>query len=184
MNIEYSLSRDAKRQTHHAQTHHAQTRRRGQSLVGLLIVIVIGVAIYMMFLGPRKGNNGERQSSVLKKSMDKAEDVNTTNNLLQIQQGISMFKSENERFPTSLDEFRASTYGSGYPSEMFVDSVSKQPLNYDATTGQVSSPTGGLPGVAGSAPRDSNPGRVNLDGVPGAGTAPQSAPSEPQLPDN
>lgn len=155
MNIEYSSRKK-------------NTRRSGQSLIGLLVVVVIGVAIYMLFLGPRKGTNGERQSSVLKKSMDRAEDVNTTNNLLQIQQGISMFKSENERYPVSLDEFKKSTFGSGYPSEMFVDSVSKKPLNYDPQTGQVSSPTGGLPGVPGSAPRNNNPGGVDLSGVPGA----------------
>ena len=163
MNIEYSLSRQAK-----LRNAKRQMRRSGQSLVGLLVVIVIGIAIYMMFLGLRRGSNGERQSSVFKKSLDKAEDVNTTNNLLQIQQGINMFKSENERNPTSLDEFKTSTFGQGYPPEMFVDSVSKQPLNYDAQTGQVSSPTGGLPGVAGSAPRNSNPGDVDLSGVPGA----------------
>ena len=131
-------------------------RRSGQSLVGLLIVVVIGIAIYLMFLGPRRGSDGERQSSVLKKSLDRAEDVTTTSNLSQIQTGINLFKAENERFPTSLDEFKTSTFGSGYPSEMFVDSVSKQPFNYDAQTGQVSSPTGGLPGVASSAPRSTD----------------------------
>lgn len=178
MNIEYSKSGKSR----------CDSRRNGQSLIGLLVVVVIGIAIYMMFLGPRRGTNGERQSSILKKSMDKAEDVNTTNNLLQIQQGINMFKSENERFPTSLDEFKNSTFGSGYPAEMFRDSVSKQPLNYDAQTGQVSSPTGGLPGVAGSAPRNADgtrgPGGVNLDGVPGAGSSTQSAPQEPPIPEN
>ena len=167
--IEYSLS--PKALSHQALSHQAlsrKSRRSGQSLVGLLVVIVIGIAIYMMFLGPRRGTNGERQSSVLAKSMTKAEDVNTTNNLSQIQTGINLFKAENERFPTSLDEFRASTLGSGYPAEMFVDSVSKQPLNYDAQTGQVSSATGGLPGAPGSAPRNTNPGGVDLSGVPGA----------------
>jgi hypothetical protein len=155
MNIEYSLRKK-------------NTRRSGQSLVGLLVVIVIGIAIYMLFLGPRKGTDGERKSSVLKKSLDRAEDVNTTNNLVQIQTGINMFKAENERYPASLDEFKKSTFGSGYPAEMFVDSVSKQPFNYDPQTGQVSSPTGGLPGAPGSAPRNSNPGGVDLSGVPGA----------------
>lgn len=174
MKIEYSNHKKARR----------NSRRNGQSLIGLLIVVVVGIALYMLFLGPRRGTNGETKSSILKKSMDKAEDVNTTNNLLQIQQGINMFKSENERFPTSLDEFKASTFGQGYPAEMFVDSVSKRPLNYDAQSGQVSSPTGGLTGAPGSAPRNTNPGGVDLSSVPGANSTAPSAPQEPPIPDN
>lgn len=145
------------------------SRRRGQSLIGILIVMLIAIGIYMMYLGKRRGENGEEKQSILKQSMDKGSDVNTTSNILQIQQAVELYKNDNDgKVPASLDELKNSAYGKGYPAEMWVDSVSKQPLYYDPQSGRVSSATGGLPGVAGSAPRNANEGRGNdLPGIPG-----------------
>lgn len=157
--IEYSKSR--------------HSRRSGQSMIGLLIVMLIAIGIYMLYLGQRKGENGETKSSVLKQSMDKGSDVNTTSNIMQIQQAVEMYKNDNDgKVPASLDELKNSSYGKGYPAEMWYDSVSKQPLNYDPQTGRVSSPTGGLKGAPGSAGTTSGttPGGVDLSGVPGANT--------------
>ena len=128
------------------------SRRSGQSLVGLLVVIVIIMCLYLLFLGKRTGPNGETKASVLKQSLNKGEDVNTTSNILQIQGAVEMYKNDNDgRVPASLDELKNSAFGKGYPAEMWVDSVSKQPLDYDPQTGRVSSATGGLKGVPGSA---------------------------------
>ena len=179
--IEYSIfhkSRCAPRcAPHHAprralsRTH----RRRGQSLIGLLVVVLIVIGLYLLFLGRRTGENGETKVSVLKQSMNKGEDVATSSHILQIQQAVEMYKNDNDgRPPASLDELKNSTYGKAYPAEMWIDSVSKQPLQYDPRSGRVSSPTGGLkgvPGSAGTAPpaSDAAPGGIDLSRVPGAG---------------
>ena len=169
--IEYSILRTSRRAHRTAPPTH---RRRGQSLVGLLVVMVIVIGLYMLFLGKRTGENGETKASVLVQSMEKGSDVATTNNIMQIQQAVEMYKNDNDgKPPASLDELKNSAYGKGYPAEMWVDAVSKRPLNYDPQTGRISSPTGGLPGAPGSAgttppASDMAPGGIDLSGVPGA----------------
>jgi len=170
--IEYSILHRSRRTPYRAVSR--LHRRRGQSLIGLLVVMLILIGLYMLFLGKRKGENGETKVSVLKQSMDKGEDVKTSSNILQIQQAVEMYKNDNDgKPPASLDELRNSSYGKGYPSEMWFDAVSKQPLQLNPQTGRVSSPTGGLkgvPGSAGTAPpaSDAAPGGVDLSRVPGA----------------
>lgn len=170
--IEYSILHPPRRASHRAVSR--LHRRRGQSLIGLLVVMLILIGLYMLFLGKRKGENGETKVSVLKQSMNKGEDVETSSNIAQIQQAVEMYKNDNDgKPPSSLDELKNSSYGRGYPAEMWVDSVSKQPLQYNPQTGRVSSPTGGLkgvPGSAGTAPpaSDATPGGVDLSRVPGA----------------
>ena len=159
----------------------ARSRHSGQSLIGLLVVVVILIGLYMLYLGKRTGENGETKASVLKQSMDKGEDVNTTANILQIQQAVEMYKNDNDgKVPASLNDLKNSTYGKGYPPEMWIDSVSKQPLSYDPQTGRVSSPTGGLKGVPGSA--GTKVDGVDLSGVPGAGSSTGNAPVDPSAP--
>ncbi len=170
--IEYSILHRSRRTPRRAVSR--MHRRRGQSLIGLLVVMLILIGLYMLFLGKRKGENGETKVSVLKQSMNKGEDVATSSNIAQIQQAVEMYKNDNDgKPPASLDELKNSSYGKGYPSEMWFDAVSKQPLQYNPQTGRVSSPTGGLkgvPGSAGTAPpaADAAPGGVDLSRVPGA----------------
>jgi type II secretory pathway pseudopilin PulG len=168
--IEYSILYTSRRTRRALAATH---RRRGQSLIGLLVVMVIIVCLYMLFLGKRTGENGETKESVLVQSMEKGSDTATSSNIAQIQMAVEMYKNDNDgKPPASLDELKNGAYGRGYPAEMWVDSVSKRPLNYDPQTGRISSPTGGLPGVPGSAgtappASDMAPGGVDLSGVPG-----------------
>ncbi|MDQ3815270.1 MAG: hypothetical protein M3347_15220, partial [Armatimonadota bacterium] len=64
------------------------SHRRGQSLIGLLVVVFILIALYFMFLGPRQGKEGETRPSVAKQSIDRAKDVELKSNLSQIRQII------------------------------------------------------------------------------------------------
>jgi hypothetical protein len=132
-------------------THQPRPRHRGQALIGLLAVSLILFALYFLYLGPRQGKDGEKRPSVVRESLDRAHDVETTSNVQQIQAAVEMYKSENDgKAPASLDELKNSPVARGFPAEMWVDSVTKQPLNYDPTTGKVSSPSVPTqPGVAG-----------------------------------
>jgi hypothetical protein len=112
-------------------------RRRGQAqLLGLLAVIVIGLVLYLMFLGPRTGADGESRKSIAASSIDMAKEVELHSNISQIQQGLAMYRSDNEgRVPATLDEVKAALK---FPAEMFVNPIDNKPLLYDATTGTVS----------------------------------------------
>ncbi len=117
------------------------TRRSGQTLIGLLVVVVIAIVLYLMFLGPRRGKDGEMRPSIAKQSINKAEiDVAMTSNISQINQAIMMYKADNGKPPASLDELKSSAYARGFPAEMWINPVTKQPLVYDPQTGQVLSP--------------------------------------------
>jgi hypothetical protein len=127
----------------------SRTRRAGQSLIGLLVVVLIMFALYFMFLGPRVGNNGESRPSVAKQSINRAHDTSTASNISQIQMAINMYKDDNDgKAPASLDDFKKSAQGRGIPAEMYIDPVTNQPLVYDPTTGTISAPPG-----SGAAPR-------------------------------
>ncbi len=177
--FEYSKSRKVQsRVVQSRTTANRTTRRSGQTLIALLVVVLILIGLYMLYLGKRSGPNGETQPSVLKQSMNKGEDVDTTSNIMQIQQAVEMYKNDNNgKPPASLDELKNSSYGKGYPAEMWVDSVSRQPLNYDPQTGRVSSPTGGLKGAPGSA--GTTVDGVDLSRVPGVGSSTGNAPPDP-----
>ena len=113
-------------------------RRRGQAqLIGLLVVVVIGMIIYYMFLGPRTSPDGESRKSIAASSIDMAKEVELNSNISQIQMGIGMYKGDNEgRFPASMDDLKRAL--KDYPAEMFINPIDKKPLLYNPTTGQVS----------------------------------------------
>ncbi|HVF10847.1 MAG TPA: hypothetical protein VNA16_08595, partial [Abditibacteriaceae bacterium] len=77
--------------------------------------------------------DGEVRPSIAKQSIDRSQEVALESNLGQIQQVISMYKSDNDgKPPASLDELKKT---SKFPAEMFINPVDKQPLDYDAATG-------------------------------------------------
>ncbi len=112
-----------------------RSRRGGQTLIGLLVVIVIGIVLYMALLGPRKGKDGEERPSITSASIDRGQGVALGSNIGQIQQFIGIYKSENDgKVPASLDELKSA---SKFPAEMFVNPVDNKPLVYDPATGSI-----------------------------------------------
>ena len=181
-------------------------RRRGQTMIALMITVLILIGLYMAFLGSRQGDDGELRPSVAKQSIDRGQEVVLENNLSQIQQIISMYKSDNGgKPPASLDELK--TY-SKFPAEMFINPVDKKPLGYDPATGtmivtpyegmsrminrttanpmhgadQPVAPQGAAPPTGGPpAPgQGGGPGGVRMPVVPNSGSAPESSPDDSQ----
>jgi hypothetical protein len=155
-------------------TRYGNVRHHGQALIGLLVVVGILLALYLMFLGPRRGEDGEVRPSVAKQSIDRSKDVAGSSNISQIQMAIDMYKNDNEgRPPGSLDELKKSAYAKGFPPEMWVDPVTQQPLVYDPVAGRILPPSGSSVRVPGSA-------------APAAPNAPAPGPAAPggiQIPD-
>lgn len=151
-------------------------RRRGQAqLLGLLAVIVIGLVLYLMFLGPRTSPDGESRKSVAASSIDMAKEVELNSNISQIQQGIGMYRSDNEgRVPATLDELKAALK---FPSEMFINPIDNKPLLYDPATGIVSPQP--YPGMA---PQSSSraPGAAPNSALQDGGAAQIPIPNIPQ----
>lgn len=137
------------------------SRRSGQTLIGLLVVIAIGLVLYMALLGRRKGPDGEERPSIAKSSIDRGQEVALGSNIGQIQQFIGMYKGDNDgKVPASLDELKSASH---FPPEMFVNPVDNKPLVYDPATGQISAQPGTAPGSSGS------PGMPKIP-IPGGGT--------------
>lgn len=130
------------------------SRHRGQALIGLLVVGFIMIVLYMMFLGPRVGQNGQSEHSVARQSIDRAKDVSLESNLSQIRMAISMYKNDNDgKVPASLDELKNSSYGKGFPPEMWANPLDGKPLVYDPATGSVSAQgSGAAPGTGAPSP--------------------------------
>ncbi|NCO35245.1 MAG: hypothetical protein AUJ92_08920 [Armatimonadetes bacterium CG2_30_59_28] len=109
--------------------------RSGQTLIGILVVLVIMMVGYSIFLGPRKNDKGEVKSAP-KAAMDKSTDLECSTYLGQVRQAISMYgggTDENER-PASLADLGTS-----------MQSVTKCPVGgedyvYDSQTGKVHCP--------------------------------------------
>lgn len=158
----------------HGITSTRAARRAGQTLIGLLVVVVIMIGLYLTFLGPRRGKDGERRPSVARQSIDRAKEVELNSNISQIQQIIGMYKNDNEgKPPASLDELKSY---SKFPAEMFVNPVDGKPLVYDATTGAIApqpegvAPQAPAPGApAPGAPASQAPVAPNAGGATGPG---------------
>lgn len=114
-----------------------QGRRRGQTLIGLLVVVFIIIAAAGIYLSAKGKNPDGSQSSktVLRRSVDLAQEVALQNNINQIQMVIGMYKGDNEgKVPASLEELKATAK---FPAEMWINPVDKKPLGYDPTTGRI-----------------------------------------------
>lgn len=109
--------------------------RRGQTLIGLIVVVAITIAIAGIYLGT-KGKNPDGSTSThtaLRRSLDLAQEVTLQSNLGQIQQIIGMYKQDNEgKVPASFDELKK--YAK-FPAEMWINPVDKEPLDYNPATG-------------------------------------------------
>jgi hypothetical protein len=160
------------------------TPRRGQSLIGILVSVFLLIGLAAFFLMGRSGEDGKPGKSTLKASMDRAEGVALDSNIGQIQQGISMFKSDNDgKPPASLEELKR--YLKDYPPEMWVNPLDKKPLIYDPATGTICAegpgcPPGGTTATAPVAP-GSNPPAPGAN-PPAPGSSGGAAPANPISP--
>ncbi len=127
-------------------------RQRFFTLVEMLVVIVI-IGILAAIIIPRLTRGGKDASGKrVLAPREKAQQVGTISYVSQIQQAITMYKMDNEdRLPESLQELKRY----GVTDEMLIDSVSKQPLQYNPQTGEVTSPVP-LPGRVNNALNLSN----------------------------
>jgi len=122
-------------------------KRRAFSLVEILVVVII-IGILAAILIPRYLTGGKDASG--KKVLapkERAQQTAGISYVSQIQQAITMYKMDNEeQLPPNLQALKRY----GVTEEMLIDPVSKQPLQYNPQTGEVTSPTP-LPGSVGRA---------------------------------
>ncbi|RYX84335.1 hypothetical protein EON83_10500 [bacterium] len=77
------------------------------------------------------------KKTALGRSMDMAKNIDTDNNISQINQTLGMIKNDNEgKAPATIEE--AKTACKGIPASMWIDSVTSKPLQYNPQTGTVS----------------------------------------------
>lgn len=106
--------------------------RSGQTMIGLLVVIVIilGLTLWFMYPSRQAKKGGAPQRSTATQVKDKAEDVVCRNNLRQIRMAIQTDVMSGEPPPKSLAELH-------YPAESLRCPVGGEPYRYDPRTGQV-----------------------------------------------
>ncbi len=102
---------------------------RGQSIVGVLVVLVIIMALYLFFL---RGNTGSGpvgphgEQTIAKAAMNKASGVECMSNLRSIRQAMTMYEQTNEKKPAALTDLSQSGIASG----MLSCPIVKQPYRY------------------------------------------------------
>jgi len=110
-------------------------KRSGQSLVGVLVVLVIIMLGYWFLM--RGGNTGSGpvgphgERTIYKAAINKASGVECMSNLRQIRQAIQMYEQTNEKKPTALADLKSN----GVTSAMLICPVTKKPYAYDQATG-------------------------------------------------
>jgi hypothetical protein len=94
----------------------------------------------------------EHNPTLLKRAVNRGSDIEVTSNISQINQALSMVKSDNEgKAPATLEEAKAAAK---VPADMWVDSVTGKPLAYDPASGTVyrQGAAPNSPPIAGSSP--------------------------------
>lgn len=143
------------------------TRNRNQArafgLVEILVVIVI-IALLALFLLPRlTGGKDPVTGERAKAPVQRAREVAGNAYIGQINQAIQMYKMDNDnRNPSALSELKKY----GLTDEMLLDPNTRQPLPYNAATGQVGNGfnRGTPPGGVGT-------NLPNVGALPGGGAA-------------
>lgn len=98
-----------------------------------------------------------------KRAMDMAKGVDTDSNISQINQSLSMVKGDNDgKAPATIEEAKARAK---VPAEMWIDSATGKPLEYDPVSGTVhrAGAAPNTPPTEGSSPG----GAVHLPGTGG-----------------
>ncbi len=116
--------------------------RRGNTLVGMLVVVAIIAIMAAIFLGGGQGSSlgvGESKRAdgkgrtVLGASMEAARDDVCRSNLGQIRSSIQIATTTDDEKPASLAELRGMSSVSSCPT-------GKEPYTYDPATGTVKCP--------------------------------------------
>ncbi len=96
-----------------------------------------------------------------KRAMDMAHGVETDSNINQINQSLSMVKGDNDgQAPATLEDAKKAAK---MPAEMWIDTDTKMPLEYDPASGTVHR-TGAAPNSVPHAGAKGAPGRINIPG--------------------
>jgi prepilin-type N-terminal cleavage/methylation domain-containing protein len=111
--------------------------RNAFTLVELLVVAII-LCILMAILLPRYlGGKDPVTGKKVAAPKERAQAVAGVSYISQINQAISMYKMDNDdALPPDLQALKRY----GVTDEMLIDPVSRQPLQYDPQTGQVTLP--------------------------------------------
>ena len=102
---------------------------RGQTMIGLLVVIAIIAILAVVFLRP--GSKGDTKKSMPAQVQDKATGVECQSNLAQVRQMIQMYQMDNEQNPPNLQAL------SGLPAQFLCCPVGGEPYWYDPASGRV-----------------------------------------------
>ncbi len=104
--------------------------RRGQTLIGLLVVIAVIAILAVVFLRP--GRKGEARKSTPVQVREKATGVECQSNLNQVRQMIQMYQMDHDgQNPPNLQAL------SGLPAGFLRCPVGGEPYWYDPRTGRV-----------------------------------------------
>ena len=103
--------------------------RGGETMIGLLVVIVIIAILAVVILRP--GSKDDTKKSMPAQVQEKATGVECQSNLSQVRQMIQMYQTDNEQNPPGLQAL------SGLPAEFLRCPVGGQPYWYDAASGRV-----------------------------------------------
>lgn len=96
-----------------------------------------------------------------KRAMDMAHGVETDSNINQINQMLGMVKGDNDgKAPATLEEAKRAAK---VPAEMWIDTDTKLPLEYDPVSGTVHR-VGAAPNSVPHAGAVGAPGRINIPG--------------------
>lgn len=114
-----------------------ESRKNGFALVEMLVVIVI-IAILAIILIPKYTGINAVGKDKINAPIQRAHGVECQNNLQQIRNAITLYNTQNEQYPPSLD-----AVSSSMSSTSFKCPVSGNPYIYDPASGKVSCSTPG-----------------------------------------
>ncbi|MHB1457056.1 MAG: prepilin-type N-terminal cleavage/methylation domain-containing protein [Armatimonadota bacterium] len=114
-----------------------KNKKRGFALIEMLVVIVI-IAILAVILIPKYTGINAVGKDKINAPVQRAHGVECQNNLQQIRNAITLYYTQNEQYPATLDALSSSM-----SSTSFKCPVSGNPYIYDPGAGKVSCSTPG-----------------------------------------
>lgn len=125
--------------------------RGSWTLIGLLVAVAVGLAIFVFVLMPRvipEGKNSQavkeglvqpkEGQTVVGASMDKAKETDCSSRIRQIRMSIEQYKAENGNAPATLQDMKLPVAAYFYTCP-----ANGQAYQYDGASGAVTCPTPG-----------------------------------------